>query len=331
LREFPKPAIVVSKCITFEPVRWNGGIIASEFVEKLKPYVSFVPDCPEVEIGLGVPRDPVRIVLVNGENRLLQPSTGLDFTDKMKSFAETFLKSLKEVDGFILKSGSPSSGFKNVKIYPKIEKSSSIARGPGFFGKAVLESFPYLAIEDERRLLNPRIKEHFLTKLFAFASFRRVKRSGTIGELVRFHSENKYLLTAYNQKELRVLGRIVANQENKPINELINSYEAHLYNAFKRSPSVGANVNVMMKIMGYFSHQLSKDEKSFFLSSLEKYKAGRLPLSASLNVLKVWITRFKEEYLMNQTFLEPYPEQLAEVDTIIADNEGKDYWKKENL
>ena len=331
LRGFPKPAVVVSKCITFEPVRWNGQMIASKFVEKLKPYVDFVPVCPEVELGLGVPRDPVRIVLVNGENRLLQSSTGLDFTEKMKNFAGTFLESLNEVDGFILKSGSPSSGFKNVKIYPKIEKSSSIARGPGFFGKAVLDRFPYLAIEDERRLLNPRIKEHFLTKLFAFASFRRVKNSGTMEELVRFHSENKYLLTAYNQRELRVLGRIVANQEKKPINELVNSYETHVYNAFKRSPSVGANLNVMMKTMGYFKHQLSKDEKSFFLNSLEKYKAGRLPLGASLSVLKAWIIRFKEEYLMNQTFLEPYPEQLAEVDTITADSEGKDYWKQVSL
>jgi len=325
LREFPKPTVVVSKCITFEPVRWDGGMIASEFVEKLKPFVNFVPVCPEVEIGLGVPRNPVRIVLVNGENRLLQPSTGLDFTDKMKSFAETFLKSVKDVDGFILKSGSPSSGFKNVKIYPKIEKSPSIARGSGFFGKAVLDRFPSLAIEDERRLLNPRIKEHFLTKLFAFADFRRVKKSGTMGQLIRFHSENKYLLTAYNQKELRALGRIVANQEKKPITELINSYEEHLYYAFKRSPSVGANINVMMKTMGYFSHQLSKEEKSFFLASLEKYKAGQLPLSASLSVLKAWIIRFKEEYLMNQTFLEPYSKQLAEVDTIMMDNEGKDY------
>jgi uncharacterized protein YbgA (DUF1722 family) len=250
----------------------------------------------------------------------------------MKSFAETFLKSLKEVDGFILRSGSPSSGFKNVKVYPKIEKSPSIAKGPGFFGKAVLDRFPYLAIEDERRLLNPRIKEHFLTKIFTFASFRKVKQSGAIRELVRFQSENKYLLTAYNQKELRVLGRIVANQEKKPISELTGSYEEHLQNVFKRSTSVGANVNVMMKTMGYFSYQLSKDEKSFFLKSLENYKAGRLPLSASLSILKAWIIRFQEKYLMNQTFLEPYPEQLAEVDTIIADDsEGKDYWKQESL
>jgi uncharacterized protein YbbK (DUF523 family) len=115
MRDFPKPVVVVSKCVTFESVRWNGQIIASELVEKLKPYVDFVPVCPEVEIGLGVPRNPVRIVLVNGEKRLLQPATGLDFTDKMKKFSESFLNSLDAIDGFILKSGSPSSGFKNVK------------------------------------------------------------------------------------------------------------------------------------------------------------------------------------------------------------------------
>jgi uncharacterized protein YbgA (DUF1722 family)/uncharacterized protein YbbK (DUF523 family) len=327
LRNSPKPIVVVSRCITFEPVRWDGGIIASEFVEKLKPYVSFAPVCPEVEIGLGVPRDPVRIVLVNGEQRLLQSSTGLDFTEKMKSFAESFLGSLGEVDGFILKSGSPSSGFRNVKIYPTMEKSASVSRGPGFFGGAVLEKVQYIAIEDERRLLNPRIKEHFLTKLFTLASFRWVKKSGSIRELVKFQSENKYLLTAYNQNELRTLGRIVANTENRPVDEIIGSYQTHLYSALKRSPSTGSNINVMMKCMGYFSHQLSKEEKSFFLNSLERYKAGSLSLSASINVLKAWIIRFKEEYLINQTFLEPYPEELAEVSGATLDGVGRDYWK----
>ena len=122
MREFSKPVVVVSKCITFEPVRWNGQIIASEFVEKLKTYVNFIPVCPEVEIGLGVPRDPVRIVLVNGEKKLLQPATGFDFTDKMIKFSQSFLDSLDAVDGFILKSASPSSGFKNVKVYPSIER-----------------------------------------------------------------------------------------------------------------------------------------------------------------------------------------------------------------
>jgi len=123
MREFWKPVVVVSKCITFEPVRWNGQIIASEFVEKLKAYVNFISVCPEVEIGLGVPRDPVRIVLVNGEKKLLQPATGFDFTEKIAKFSESFLDSLEAVDGFVLKSASPSSGFKNVKVIQALKES----------------------------------------------------------------------------------------------------------------------------------------------------------------------------------------------------------------
>jgi len=318
MREFPKPNVVVSKCITFEPVRYNAQIIASEFVEKLKPYVNFIPVCPEVEIGLGVPRDPIRIVIVKGERRLMQPATGLDFTEKMEHFADSFLKSLDEVDGFILKRGSPSSGFKNVKIYPRIEKSSPIGIGPGFFGKVVLQKYPNLAIEDELRLLNYRIREHFLTKLFTLASFRSVKKSCRIKELIRFHSVNKYLLTAYNQKELKTLGKIASNQENKQFEEILGDYETHLHLALARTPNVGAYINVMEKIMGYFSHQLSKEEKSFFLESVARYKAGRLALSANLSVLKAWIVRFKEEYLMNQTFLEPYPEELSDLDPVAS-------------
>jgi len=327
MRDFPKPVVVVSKCITFEPVRWNGQIIASEFVEKLKPYIDFVPVCPEMEIGLGVPRNPIRIVLVNGEKRLLQPATGLDFTDRMKKFSKYFLDSLDAVDGFILKSGSPSSGFKNVKVYPSIEKVASIGKAPGFFGEAVLQKFPNLAIEDERRLLNLRIREHFLTKLFTLASFREVKKSGKVRDLVKFQSDNKYLLTAYNQKELRILGKEAANQEHKAFDETIKNYETHLYYALARTPSVGANVNVMLKIMGYFSHQLSKDEKSFFLASVDKYREGRLPMSANLNILKAWIVRFKQEYLSSQTVLEPYPEQLVELETVFSEIDGKNYWK----
>jgi uncharacterized protein YbgA (DUF1722 family) len=173
-----------------------------------------------------------------------------------------------------------------------------------------------LAIEDELRLINLRIREHFLTKLFVLASFRGVRKSGKIRELVKFHSKNKYLLTAYSQKELRTLGKITANTEKKPFQELLKDYEAHLYLAFARTPSTGAYVNVLSKIMGYFSRQLSKDEKLFFIDSVEKYKAGSLPLSAVLSILGAWIVRFNQEYLSIQSILAPYPEQLTELESI---------------
>jgi uncharacterized protein YbgA (DUF1722 family) len=124
------------------------------------------------------------------------------------------------------------------------------------------------------------------------------------------------------------LGKITANTEKKLFQDLLRDYETHLHHAFARTPSTGAYVNVLMKIMGYFSHQLSKDEKSFFIDSVDKYRAGRLPLSALLSILRAWIVRFKQEYLSIQSVLAPYPEQLTELESAFSEVGGKDYWKK---
>jgi uncharacterized protein YbgA (DUF1722 family)/uncharacterized protein YbbK (DUF523 family) len=328
MRKISRPKVVISKCLEFENVRYDGGIISSVFVKKLMPHVDFIPVCPEVEIGLGIPRDPLRIVTVEGKLRLVQPATNLDLTDKMTEFANSFLDSLPEVDGFILKSRSPTSAIKDAKVYPSTNrKVAPISKGPGLFGRAVLRRFSDLAVEDEGRLRNPRIKEHFLTKLFTIASFREVKASNSLRNLVGFHSENKLLLKTYNQKELRKLGKIVANQKSKTLVETIRDYEQHLFGALRRPPRCGSNINVLMNAMGYFSNALSKEEKSFFLDSLEKYRAGNLPFSVVISILRAWIIRFKEDYLAKQTLFEPYPEDLMDIDAMTTYCDGKDYWK----
>ncbi|MCW4005080.1 MAG: DUF523 and DUF1722 domain-containing protein [Candidatus Bathyarchaeota archaeon] len=324
--EFARPVVVVSKCIEFERVRWNSEMIASDLVKKLKDYVEFIPVCPEVGIGLSVPREPLRIVKKDSEPRLLQPATGRDFTGAIKQFSAEFLDSLPEVDGFILKSRSPSSAMKDAKIYPSTEKTAAIGRGPGFFGGAVLERFGHLAVEDESRLLNERIKWHFLTKLYTLADFRAVKASGLVKNLVDFQAKNKLLFTAYSQKELHEMGRIVANQKGKSFQETTAQYQQHLYRALQKPPQRGANENVLTKAAGYFTSKLGKEEKAFFLDLTHKYKEGKLELSTPLQVLRSWIIRFKEDYLMAQTFFEPYPQQLTEPQTTQQDIE-KDYWK----
>jgi uncharacterized protein YbgA (DUF1722 family)/uncharacterized protein YbbK (DUF523 family) len=327
MREFPKPIVVVSKCIEFEAVRWNAQIISSDTVDRLKPHVIFVLVCPEVGIGLGIPRETLRIVSSAGELRLIQPNGSVDLTEKMRAFADHFLNSLDEVDGFILKSGSPSSALKDAKIYPKIEKSAPLGKGPGFFGAEVLKRYPNLAIEDEKRLLNARIREHFLTRLFTLADYRMVRKSASMRRLLEFHSNNKLLLTAYSQEELHVLGRLVADQKSRPHTEIIDDYEKHLQLALMKPPRRGSNANVVTKAMGYFSKDLSGDEKSFFLSTVDRYRRGSIPLSTVLSVVRAWIIRYSEEYLMKQTFLEPYPEALTEIDSVSGQDEDKDYWK----
>ncbi len=141
-------------------------------------------------------------------------------------------------------------------------------------------------------------------------------------ELVRFQTENKYLLMAYNQKELRILGRIVANHEKKPPEQVLGEYEGHLWNAFARSPKETSHINVLMHAMGHFSERLSSGEKSFFLNTLEEYRDERVPLSVPLNLLKSWAIRFQDDYLMHQSFIEPYPEGLVE---ITDSGKGRDF------
>ena len=187
MQTFVIPNVVISKCIGFDACRWNAEIIQTDFIKELEPYVNFIPVCPEVEIGLGVPRDPIQIVQpTTGNEKLMQPASGNDLTEKMLKFADSFLSSLDEIDGFILKSRSPSCGIKDVKIYQSLEKTEPISSNTaGFFGRRVLEMFSDLAIEDDCQLNDIKIRQHFLKKLFSRACFREYKNSHKIEEFVK--------------------------------------------------------------------------------------------------------------------------------------------------
>ncbi|RJP28389.1 MAG: DUF1722 domain-containing protein [Actinobacteria bacterium] len=306
-----KPIVIVSKCLGFEHCRWNGEIVNDEFVEGLAAHVVFHPVCPEKEIGLGVPRDPIRIVSSRGVASLVQPATGRDVTSEMLDFCEGFMASTGTVDGFLLKSRSPSCGPGDVKIYPAGGKSGAMDKGPGFFGGAVLAAFPDLAIESDGRLKNFRIREHYLTRLFTISRFRAIQKSAAMRDLVDFHARNKLLLMAYNQSELKVLGKIVANHEHRQVEELIPLYRDHLARALLRSPRYTSNINVLMHALGYFSREITPREKGYFLEALERYRAGNIPLSAVSSIVNSWIVRFNQAYLQQQSFFQPYPEELA--------------------
>jgi uncharacterized protein YbgA (DUF1722 family)/uncharacterized protein YbbK (DUF523 family) len=312
METFPRPRVVVSKCLGFEECRYNGQVINDVFVGRLGQYVEYVPVCPEVEIGLGVPRFPIRIISQSNKRRLVQPATNRDVTFSMISFSESFLSSLNTVEGFILKSRSPSCGIKDVRIYSKAEKSPAIGRGPGFFGGLVMNRFSGLAIEDEGRLMSLKIREHFLTKLFALARFRQVKRTAEMHEVSQYHAKNKFLLMAYNQNETRMLGNIVANHEKKPFEEVAEEYEEHLRRSMRDPPKRTSYINVLMHILGFFSKELSNEEKKFFLETVATYREGRIPFTSPLRLANSWAVRFQNKYLLNQTFFDPYPSNLME-------------------
>lgn len=324
---FPKPRVVISKCIEFQPVRYNGLIVSSDFVKSLVPYIEAIPVCPEVGIGLGIPRETLKLVKQGEDIRIMQPATGLDHTDKMVDFANKFFDGIGEVDGFIMRSSSPSSGITRVKIYPKITKTALIGFGPGIFGGMVKERYGHLAVEEDLRLKNGSIREHFLRKLFILSDFRETKQNKNMKNLVDFHTRNKIQLKAYNEKRTKELGKIVANSQSLDLNETYSIYEKTLYLALKRAPRCNAFVNALSNSLGYFSKDLSSKEKQFFLHQLERYRDGMIPLIVPIDIMRAWIIRTEQEYLEKQTFFNPYPEELMDIETIVAACGPRDYWK----
>ena len=243
---FPRPVVVLSQCLELSPCRWDGARIPFPFLAKLAPHVEIRPVCPEVEIGLGVPRDPIRIIQDGEERKLLQPSTGRDVTRAMRRFAGEFLGRLEGADGFILKSRSPSCGIRDAKMYGGEESGTVLEKGAGLFAGEVLARFPGLAVEDEARLAHLAIRERFLTKLFALAAFRAVKEKPSMAGLARYQERNRLLLMARGQREAKTLERIAANREKLPLPKVMEEYERHLHAALAR-PARRASVAAALR------------------------------------------------------------------------------------
>jgi len=320
-----KPTILSSKCIEFDHCRYDGSMISSDFVKKIKPFVNFVTVCPEVEIGLGIPRKSLRLVYQNEKKHLIQPVTGKDFTESMISFAQSFLSDQQNIHGVILKSRSPSCGIKDVKLYAASKNAAPIRRTTGLFGSMVLDTFPGV-VESDGRLRNTFIQEHFLVSIFTLADFDQLKKNLRLSDLVSFHSKNKFLFMAYNQEQLHIMGRIVANQQHKPMENVFGEYENLLYSLFSTPPSHKTTINVLYHLFGFVSDKLSESEKSFFLELINKYRDEKISLNVITHILKSWVIRFAEPYLSNQTFFNPFPEELLEEElSAIADKQR--YWK----
>jgi uncharacterized protein YbgA (DUF1722 family)/uncharacterized protein YbbK (DUF523 family) len=320
LEPFPRPRVLVSRCLEFDAVRYNGERIPDRIIRELAAHVEFVPVCPEVEVGMGVPREPVRLVRTGEEVRLLQPATGKDWTKPMQDFARSFLESVGPIDGFILKSRSPSCGLREVKVYPASSNVPASAKGTGLFAQAVLERFPDYPIEEEGRLTNLRIREHFLTRIYASALWRSYRARGRRRDLVAFHTQYKLVLLYYNQSALRELGRLVANATLSEA-ELFEQYERGLRRALARLPRLRSAENVLLHAFGYVSDRLSRAERAHFLDVLGQFRRGQVPMSVPVALLKSWIVRFDEPYLKGQRFFMPYPQELV---TLYDSGKGRD-------
>ena len=311
-----KPTILISKCIEGDACRYDGSMIKDSFINKLKSYVNVIEVCPEVGIGLSTPRDSLRLINIENQINLVCTKTSEDLTNKMKDFSSKFLESIdkSKVQGVILKGKSPSCGIKDVKLYNTIEKGSAISKNnTGIFASKVIEEFKDIPIEDEGRLTNYNIRERFLTSVYANFNFNKVEEMKSVNELIKFQSQYKYLLMAYSPSRQKELGKIVGSATKSNLNDSIKEYKHILSKALSTSPRPMRNVNMLLHLFGYFSKELSKEEKAFFLETLEKYQNKKVPFSLPLTIIKSWAIRFNNEYLLEQKIFESFPIELIEV------------------
>jgi len=304
---WPRPRIVVSACLGFEAVRFDGSIIPDGVVAALARHADIVPVCPEVAIGLGSPRPPVRLIETNLGRRLVQPATGRDLTEAMAEFASAFAAQLGWVDGFILKSRSPSCGVRDVRLYPAGGQGPPRGRQRGLFAAVLVEAFPDTPVEDEGRLTNREIRSTFFTRVFASARLRRVRNHR---QLVDFHTRYKFLLMAHHPGRARALGRWLANAHSLAWPEAIATYRRGFMEATAHPPTVGRLADTAAHLYGYVADRLSPRERTHFHEALAAFRRRALPADAILTLLESWTARFGQEYLALQTLFEPYPSEL---------------------
>ena len=307
-----KVRIGVSSCLLGNPVRWNAGHKLDRYLTNiLGQFVEYVPVCPEVEAGFGVPRESVRLVGDPEDPRMITFKSKKDLTDQMKRWAKKRVKELEKEDlcGFIFKSDSPSSGMIRVKVYS--EKGMPRKVGVGMFARAFMDHFPRIPCEDDGRLRNAAIRENFIERLFSLKRWRDIaSASPKMGKLVDYHSRNKLLLLSHSQKHYRLMGKLVANEKKLPPRKLFDQYEQLLLEALELKTTVKKNQNVLLHLMGYFKKQLTPDEKQELLEIFDQYRSGYVPLLVPLTLINHYVRKYDQPYLKIQTYLNPHPVEL---------------------
>ncbi len=302
----------VSSCLLGNLVRYDGGHQHDRFLtDTLGHYVEYVPVCPEVECGLAVPREAMRLVGNPADPRLVTRKSGRDYTDQMKIWASQRLKELaqEELDGFVFKRMSPSSGMARVKVYSETGNANNT--GIGIFARLFMEHFPYLPVEEDGRLNDPVLRENFIQRIFVHRRWRElVTTAKKRGGLVDFHTTHKLLLLSHSEKEYREMGRLVAQAKDLSIDELFNRYEALLMSALTKKSTNRKHTNVLTHVFGYFKNDLSPLEKQEVLEIIDQYHQGMIPLIVPLTLMKFFTKKFKQDYLANQHYLDPHPLQL---------------------
>lgn len=304
-----RPRVAVSACLLGHEVRYNGGHQRDRFLcDQLAPWVEFVPVCPEVEIGLGTPRETLRLVRTDRGVRLVAPQSGQDHTDQLEEYARTRIEQLRALGicGFVLKRDSPSCGLDRIRVYS--QTGAVVARDRGRFAAALLHSWPQLPVEEEGRLRDPVLREHFVERVFALWEWQRFASTRVRpADLVRFHTAEKLRLLAHDPGRAVRLGRLVA----QPHPQAIELYGALYAEALARPVTRARHVNVLQHAAGVLRAFLSPAERREVHDALEGYRRGWLPLVVPVRLLRAFARAANLAWLECQRYWAPYPDELG--------------------
>jgi uncharacterized protein YbgA (DUF1722 family)/uncharacterized protein YbbK (DUF523 family) len=309
---FAKSTIGISSCLLGNTVRYDGGHKLDHYLrDTLGQFVEWEPVCPEVEAGFSVPREPMQLVGDAGSLHLVTIQTAVDRTGTLFRWSRNKLKQLEQkgICGFVFKARSPSCGVRDTKIFAP--SGRLIGNGSGLFAAEVATHFPSLPLEDEGRLQDPRIRENFIERVFVYKRWLEFKeKSGTIGDLVAFHAQHKYLIMSHSIKHLRELGSLVSNAKKYKRSELFKHYFLVLIDGLKLQATVKKHTNALQHMAGYFKKHLSSEEKRELLDVITRYHKGLVPLIVPITLINHYVRKYDEPYLKQQYYLNPHPIEL---------------------
>lgn len=303
--------IGISSCLLGDEVRFDGGHKRDLFLTKtLAPYVEWVRVCPEVEVGMGVPREPLRLVNRDGEIRMITTRTGIDHSDAMRAYAARRTKALASMDlrGYVLKKDSPSCGMERVKVYGG---AAAARTGVGLYAEVLKARFPSLPIEEEGRLTDPVLRENFIERVFAFDRLRTLfDGRWTMNALIAFHTAHKMALLAHSTTAYQELGRLVASGTAMARAELQQRYEEQFMATLARPATTRRHTNVLMHMAGHLKRVVDEESKRELMACIEEYRRELVPLVVPLTLIRHHVRAHRVGYLSGQIYLEPHPREL---------------------
>lgn len=305
--------IGVSACLLGERVRYDAGHKRDPLIaDTLAELVEWVPVCPEVAIGMGVPRPPIRLFDKGGEVRAVGvEDAALEVTAPLKAYGRRMATELEDIDGYLFKARSPSCGIARVKVF---SQGRTRPRGTGLFAREIMARRPLLPVMEEEGLHDAARRDNFLERVFAHRRWRRFLHSGCDAvRLMAFHADHKLSLMSHGAMYCRALGRLVAEggrrRQQQQQQQLCEAYGGAFMAALKHPATPTRQANVLQHLMGYLKQQLNADEKQRLLGAIEGYRLGRLPLSAPQDLLRQYFQRFPHPYAARQHYLYPEPEE----------------------